>query len=76
MNESVERRNCRGCGKPLLFVKDANGKVHPLDASAPVYMLQADLTGATIAVRTTAYVSHFSTCPKANDFSASNRGRR
>lgn len=73
MSESTERRNCKGCGKPLIFARDAEGKIHPLDPRPPTYRLERDMTGAEIAVRVDALVSHFATCPKANDFSAGRR---
>lgn len=66
-------RSCKGCGARLLFVKDAAGKVHPLDLKAPVFSVITDMTGEKVAERTDAYVSHFATCPKANDFSGSKR---
>lgn len=42
-----------------------------LDASAPTYVYGPDLIGDFVATRSPALVSHFSTCPKAGDFSAS-----
>lgn len=69
-----ETRACRGCGKRLFFVRDGNGRLQPLDAVAPVFTVERDMTGAPVAQRLlSAYVSHFATCPKADAFS---RGRR
>ena len=72
----LEARPCKGCGKKLYFVRDVDGKLHPLDASAPVYSVRRDLSGAPIAVRVgrIAFVTHFATCAKADDFSASKKG--
>ena len=57
---------CKGCGKKMLFGNTYDDIVVPLDPSPPVYLLMPEdrkfkkLDGA--------YVSHFSTCPKANQF--------
>jgi hypothetical protein len=70
----MEKRNCKGCGAKLYFVKDPAGKVHPLDAEAPVFNITKDLMDEFVAVRVdSAFVTHFKTCPKANDFSSSNK---
>jgi hypothetical protein len=55
----------------LRFVRGENGKLIPLDIVAPVFEVTKDLAGAEVAKRTAAnfYVSHFSTCPKADEFS-------
>ena len=66
--EPVQRR-CRGCNKTLLFAKTSEGKIIPLDLSAPVYKLETDMTGVMVAVRVDAYVTHFASCPKADEFS-------
>lgn len=65
-----------------------NGTV-PLDPRAPVYDLDVDVEGNYFAIPTLrrfaeagdepvqgSLVSHFATCPKAGDFSASNKGVR
>jgi hypothetical protein len=68
----LRKSNCRGCGRPVIWVKlkDSGAKV-PLDPSAPVYAYAPDMFGELVASRTEGYVSHFATCSKANDFSAS-----
>lgn len=49
----------------------AEGKKIPLDPHAPVYSA-IEQRGRTEVVRThLAMVSHFATCPNANDFSGS-----
>jgi hypothetical protein len=66
-----------GCGNPIVWGIDEKGTRHPLDPRAPVYhVLQFDPDTKTYAVeraggeRGVYYVSHFSTCPKANEFSS------
>ena len=54
--------------------KDGTTGRVPLDPRAPVYLVEFNEDGdAVSAVRATgAYVSHFSTCPKASQFSGTN----
>lgn len=64
---------CRGCGRPITWAaltrKDGTAGRIPLDVRAPVYSV-ANVEGGAIASRLPgAYVSHFATCSKANDFS-------
>ena len=60
---------CKGCGKQVSFVKDRDsGKIQILDAVAPVY--EIPLEDESVCIRRMGFfVSHFSTCAKANDFS-------
>lgn len=61
---------CKGCGKEIVWGRTEDGKHIPLDPSAPVYHYDIDGTGKiTKTQRAQFMVSHFSTCPKANDFS-------
>lgn len=63
---------CKGCGADMIWAETPDGKRIPLDAKAPVYFVTAD----GVATRAVGYyVSHFKTCPRASDFSASKRGR-
>jgi hypothetical protein len=56
------------CGAPLIFARSENGVVVPLDRKAPVYRVTREGTGQFRAVRdVTSLVSHFCTCPKANE---------
>jgi hypothetical protein len=71
--QSGDRRPCRGCGVPIIFLADSEGKIQPLDLQAPTWRIEQDLMGQEIAVRADALVSHFSSCPKADDFSKSKR---
>lgn len=85
---------CKGCGKPVIFVKDEKGTTQVLDASAPVYQATSYRTTAGLSsvvfglqsgdfdqitsiegVQRTpiAWVSHFSTCNVANQFSKSTK---
>jgi len=64
---------CKGCGKQVLWAETVNGKKIPIDMAAPVYRI--GFKGAlTVAEKIeSAGVSHFTTCKKANEFSASAR---
>lgn len=70
----MTQRTCKACGRPVTFARTDDGKVIPLDISAPVYELEVDVDGQEFrAVRSTsAHVTHFATCPKTSQFS---RGR-
>lgn len=70
-----EFKRCKLCNKAMRFVKGENGKTIPLDASAPVYEVRSNLLGEETAYRTgeSIMVSHFSTCPHANEFSGSKK---
>lgn len=60
---------CRGCNKKLIWAA-MDGKRIPLDASAPVYVRLGD---GSFARHSDAYVSHFSTCPNADQFSSAKK---
>jgi len=69
---------CKGCGAEILWARNENGKKIPLDAKAPVYVLtiREDMgieARCQRAEKGRAFVSHFSTCPKANEFSGSKK---
>lgn len=69
---------CKGCGKPILWAQDHEGKKIPLDPKPPVYTVYGrDLDkGVALCERSTRQifmVSHFATCPNANDFSGSRK---
>jgi hypothetical protein len=65
---------CRGCGKPIVFAK-MDGKIIPLDPRPPVYEVTEDdgTNPPTVRRASMCHVSHFATCPKAGDFSASKK---
>lgn len=63
---------CKGCGRPILWGVTADGKRIPLDPRASVYAYEsgkAERLG-------TAYVTHFATCPHANQFSGRNKEKK
>ncbi len=70
---------CKGCGKEIIWAKNENGKMIPLDPRAPVYSIVKDDGDAFRCVRVDGdsdfidYVTHFATCPKASDFSGSKK---
>lgn len=70
-------RPCKACRKPLRFMKNEAGKLVPLDLRAPVYEVKRDFSGEPSAtlVQEGFYVSHFATCPSANDFSKGGKSR-
>ena len=73
-NESV----CRGCGKPILWIK-VDGKSIPLDVKPIIYSYDESRHEANAhwkqAAPGKAGISHFLTCPKANEFSGSNKSK-
>lgn len=70
----LKQSKCKGCGKTIAFVQGEKGKWIPLDHAVPVFEVKQDLTGEPRAFRAEGiYVSHFSVCPKAEQFSASRR---
>ncbi len=68
---------CRGCGKKIVWGtmvgSDLKSKKIPLDPAPPVYRStegqQLHSDGMFIERASDAMVSHFATCPKANEFS-------
>lgn len=69
---------CKGCGREIVWALNSEtGKRVPLDPMAPVYFLieRSREDGGNECQRAPAqmYVSHFATCPQANDFSGSRR---
>ena len=80
MSESI----CKGCGARIVWARCESTTI-PLDPRAPVYRvretgsgrnaaLEAERMPRTIEDHTVAFlVSHFATCPKANQCSASRK---
>ena len=70
---------CKGCGKPILWAVTEDGKKIPLDPTPPVYQVIGTLNTVLGDEKLVArakegyYVSHFSTCSHANEFSASKK---
>ncbi len=78
---SEETRPCKRCGLPITFIRGPSGKVIPAQRVRRVFFLGIDLAG-TPELSTTAFsgaretfVSHFETCPFANEFSKSTKGK-
>lgn len=67
-------RPCKACGRNLWIVKGPNGKSLPLDLESHVYEVSVGAAEGAIAQRINAYVTHFASCTKANEFSGG-RGR-
>ncbi len=64
---------CKGCDKPIVWGVTEEGKRIPLDPKPAVYDVE-EVEGEVQATRDrTAMVTHFATCPKANDFSGGKR---
>ena len=65
---------CKGCGKPIVWGIDSEtSKKIPLDPRPPIYAISSSETvdGCVPVIRLKkdeAAVSHFATCPKANQF--------
>lgn len=64
---------CKGCGKPIIWGVTDDGKRIPLDPKPPVYQLLGGDGGRTFRATGGFFVSHFATCPKANDFSSNRK---
>lgn len=65
---------CRGCGKEIVWAETNHGKKIPLDPKALVFSVLPQGSGL-IAVKPSGgpigerfMVSHWATCPNANDF--------
>ena len=62
---------CRGCQRPILWVKTPVGKMHPLDPAPEKRWVFIDddnfpeLQGWSLM---DTYKSHFATCPEADNF--------
>lgn len=66
-------RPCKRCRMPIEMIRGPAGPMIPAQKVRTVYELQADLTGEPELARvergeTVTYVSHFETCPYANEF--------
>ena len=66
---------CRGCGKPIVWGETPDGKKIPLDPTPAVYLVREESQKTVVVYRTlNCYmVTHFATCPKANQFSGSKK---
>lgn len=59
---------CRGCGRTITFAIGPNDKSIPLEIPN-LYTIGPDGHAAKFVSESPLYVSHFTTCPKASDFS-------
>lgn len=69
---------CRGCGKEIRWVIDPHNTNIPLDMRPPIYQIVDDPDADTPRVMRVpmAGVSHFATCPQANQFTKATRAAR
>ena len=58
---------CRGCDRDILFVKTSNGKSMPVDPE-PLRVMVKRKDEDVYYYAPVAFVSHFATCEKADDF--------
>lgn len=84
MTQNTKAGTCRGCGAPIVWVPTLRGKSMPCDAEQVLYrarkgangkivtpngeVLSADIDVAPEEATGIGYVSHFATCPAANEF--------
>ena len=59
---------CKGCGARIVWGLMPDGKKIPLDPKPPIYIVDED-RGTCRRLSQDFMVSHFATCPNANDFS-------
>jgi len=77
---TINRAACKGCSRPIFWVKNENGKPEPFDAR-PTRMLRIagdvdpdgvphvfmETQGKQFEIQT-GHINHFLTCPVANKF--------
>lgn len=68
-----EGRPCKACGTQLIFAKNMQGKIVPLEEiKLPKHVYNMQPSGVVQMVgELRLYVSHFTTCPSASQFSRS-----
>ena len=60
---------CRGCGAEITWAFTTNGKRIPLnEPSEPRFILRFAPDGQPQAIGMATFISHFATCPKADEF--------
>lgn len=69
---------CKGCGREITWAVTKTGARIPLERCKHVYEIMDTQRGKGEAVMygLPMWISHFLTCPKANEFSASNKNRQ
>ena len=84
MTRNTKAGTCRGCGAHIVWIPTPGGKSMPCDAEQVLYrarkgangkvitpngeVLSADIDVAPETATGVGYVSHFATCPAANEF--------
>lgn len=63
--------NCKGCGEMIRFVHMKSGGAMPVNIK-PVKFIQVDDRG--MGRMAEGYISHFATCPNADDFRKKKKG--
>lgn len=56
------QKNCKGCGKAVLWIQGKSGKWIPCDPTPKLTVVLED--GEVVS----GFQSHFATCPQANQF--------
>jgi len=64
---------CKGCGKTIMFGHAQDGRAIPLDPRAPVYDTMTIDGKIRVRRNRQAMVTHFVTCPCADDFNKNNK---
>lgn len=75
---------CRGCGKPIIWIKTPNGKLMPCDSQPVPYqrlsgsrdkvvtphgeIISCQIVGDTEPADAFGYIPHWATCRRAADF--------
>lgn len=72
---------CKACNRPITWARSEKGRMLPLEKCAHAYEIITEMQPDIVATTTEPtmpiqafrrggiYISHFLTCPKANDFS-------
>lgn len=73
---ALPTRECRQCGKPLVFGTTPEGKQIPLDPKAPCYRASQPFMATAVQAERVpdVMVTHFATCPKASHFTKGKDG--
>jgi hypothetical protein len=72
---NIERTECKGCGRPIIWGITEDGTRIPLDPKPPTYVLEfTGERGVKVRRVRSVLVSHFATCPQASRFSGGGRG--
>ena len=65
----MKTKNCRFCGRKMIWGVTEDGAKVPLDPSAPIYFIANPIKDDPIIQRASPdlyMVNHFKTCPKAS----------